>query len=80
MGNLIELQNSVIEAHKREQARDAGLSMLIDTLAEYIAEAEQNPEYCGMVIDEQRDAGGQLLAIRLVLCDIVGGDVARRVA
>lgn len=67
------------EAAEREAARDKALDALLTSVARYVAEAQTNPAFCGTVVGEIRDASGRLLGVRLVACDLVGGEPARRI-
>ena len=60
------------------QTREEALEVLSDSVAAYIAEAELDPLYCGVTIDEMRDSAGKLMAIRLVFCDQMFGHQVRR--
>lgn len=59
------------EAQTAREAITTAIGACVD------AEA-QNPDFCGAVIDEMRGDDGKLLALRIVFCDSVGGNPARR--
>lgn len=59
-----------------DQAADA----LLERVATFFGECVGGDTFCGLAVDEQRDANGLLQSIRFVACDLVGGEPARRVA
>lgn len=59
--------------------KDAAFEVLTGHLQDYLDEASKDELFCGCVIDEQRDPENKLLSVRLVLCDNILGNAARRV-
>lgn len=64
-----------------DDVRDAARAELQGRILGYLDDQEANePEFAGCVIDEQRDSDtNRLLAIRIVFCDVIDENVARRV-
>lgn len=57
---------------------DAATGKLLQSILDIVAECDQAPEFAGFQIQEARTEGGQLLYVRLVPCDNVGGIVSPR--
>lgn len=58
--------------------KQSAIDEILAHVRDYIAEGEKDPQFAGMVIDEQRDSEGKLLSVRLVLCDNIMGNACRR--
>lgn len=59
---------------------DATADALLERVAAFLGECVGGSTFNGLAIDEERDGNGLLLSLRLVACDMVGGETARRVA
>jgi len=57
-----------------DQAADA----ILMRVAKFFGECVASPEFCALGVDEKRDATGKLQYLRLVPCDLVAGEPARR--
>lgn len=76
------------EGMSLEQAKEAlmdgdlSLDQVADSIlmrvAKFFGECVSSPEFCALGVDEKRDATGKLQYLRLVPCDLVGNEPARR--
>jgi hypothetical protein len=61
---------------------DLSLDQVADSIlarvAKFFGECISSPDFCALGVDEKRDSTGKLLYLRLVPCDEVGGEPARR--
>ena len=57
---------------------DAAADALILRVAQFFGECVQAESFCGLSIDETRDAHGQIKSLTLVACDLVGEEPVRR--
>lgn len=57
---------------------DAAADALILRVAQFFGECVQADTFCGLSIDESRDAHGQIKSLTLVACDMVGEEPVRR--
>jgi hypothetical protein len=57
---------------------DATADALILRVAQFFGECVRDEAFCGLSIDETRDATGKLTSMKLVPCDLRGGEPERR--
>ncbi len=60
---------------------DAAADALIVRVGQFFGECVSSPNFCGLSIDETRDANGTVTSLKLVACDLnAGGEPERREA
>jgi hypothetical protein len=75
-GQLVSAAGDVGDnADSLDKAADA----LLARVAAFFGECVGGDTFCGLAIDEVRNAHGQLAGLTLVPCDLVGGEPVRRV-
>lgn len=61
-----------------DMSLDAVADSILMRVAKFFGECIQSEEFCALGVDEKRDATGKLQYLRLVPCDLVAGEPARR--
>jgi hypothetical protein len=61
-----------------EGTLDETADALLERIAAFFGECAGADDFCGLSIDETRDADGCLTSLKLVPCDLVGGEPCRR--
>lgn len=61
-----------------DMSLDAVADSILMRVAKFFGECIRSPDFCALGVDEKRDATGKLQYLRLVPCDMVGSDMARR--
>lgn len=61
-----------------DMSLDAVADSILVRVAKFFGECIQSPDFCALGVDEKRDATGKLQYLRLVPCDLVSGEPARR--
>jgi hypothetical protein len=51
---------------------------LITRVGKFFGECVAHPDFAGLSVDEERNEDGQLISLRMVPCDNVGGNMSRR--
>lgn len=51
---------------------------VLTRVAQFLGECVATPSFCALGVDEKRNSQGQVQYLRLVPCDLVGGQPARR--
>ena len=77
-----EAAASGIELVKQSQVDAGSLEALADSLlqrvAKFFGEAMSVPEFCGISCEETRGPDGGIISLKLIACDMVGGNSAKR--
>lgn len=77
--NYTEAKAEIIgKVEDKADTLDEMADALIVRVAKFFGECVQADTFCGLSIDENRDAHGQIKSLTLVACDLVGGEPVRR--
>lgn len=71
---------AIAELTDDDKTLDQAADALITRVGRFFGECVGDESFCALSIDEKRDQTGKLLYLKLVPCDMVGGEPARRVA
>lgn len=80
--NTTDAKKVIVDAAegKGDNTLDEAADELIKRIGQFFGECVGGDTFCGLAIDETRDENGLLLSLRLVACDLINDEPARRVA
>ena len=76
---MMDMNEARAELTADDKTLDQAADALLVRVAKFFGECVADESFCALGVDEQRDANGKLLWLRLVPCDEIDGIPVRRV-